>query len=92
MQHRSRAVTSHSLSITLLLALPAVAGCQTGPQVLTQAPGPGRLRPGETVLVDDGSCPAGQVKQVVGGSDRVYMTDTPRPGAPRQTSCVPRAQ
>jgi hypothetical protein len=28
----------------------------------------GQLREGETVLVDDGTCPKGQIKQVVGGN------------------------
>ena len=28
----------------------------------------GQLREGQVVLVDDGSCPAGQIKQVTGGN------------------------
>ena len=30
----------------------------------------GSLKPGEVVLVDDGTCPAGKVKQVVGGDHK----------------------
>lgn len=30
----------------------------------------GALKPGQRVLVDDGSCPAGQIKEVIGGNHR----------------------
>jgi hypothetical protein len=38
-------------------------------EVLKEEPPMGQLREGQTVLVDDGSCPAGQIKQVIGGND-----------------------
>ncbi|MGX1108069.1 MULTISPECIES: DUF6719 family protein [Bradyrhizobium] len=41
------------------------------------------LRVGQRVLVDDGSCPAGQIKQVVGS--RLSQN-----GVVRTSSCVPR--
>jgi hypothetical protein len=41
------------------------------------------LRLGQRVLVDDGSCPAGQIKEVTG----VTMTTT---GIARARKCVPR--
>jgi hypothetical protein len=41
------------------------------------------LRVGQRVLVDDGSCPAGQIKQVVGS--RLSQI-----GVVRTSSCVPR--
>ena len=41
------------------------------------------LRLGQRVLVDDGTCPAGQVKQVLGSK----MTTA---GVTRTRSCVPR--
>lgn len=79
------------------LARPAVlatafvlAGAQAGAQVLAQEPLAGRLRPDERVLVDDGTCPPGQIKQVIGGSNRTYIGNEQRPGTPRQVSCVPR--
>jgi hypothetical protein len=37
-------------------------------QVLKKEPPMGQLREGQTVLVDDGSCPVGQIKQVIGGN------------------------
>lgn len=41
------------------------------------------LRVGQRVLVDDGSCPAGQIKQVIGA--RLSQS-----GVVRTQSCVPR--
>ncbi len=41
---------------------------QAAAQVLKQEPPMGQLREGEAVLVDDGTCPKGQIKQVVGGN------------------------
>lgn len=52
-----------------------LAGCQS---VLKAEPPKGGLKTGQRVLVDDGSCPAGQVKQVTGGS----------PNTPRLKECV----
>jgi len=43
----------------------------------------GDLRLGQRVLVDDGTCPAGQVKEVRGSK----MTGT---GVARTSTCVPR--
>ncbi|MGY3527919.1 hypothetical protein ACVILK_000285 [Bradyrhizobium embrapense] len=41
------------------------------------------LRVGQRVLVDDGSCPAGQIKQIVGSR----LSEN---GVVRTSSCVPR--
>ena len=41
------------------------------------------LRLGQRVLVDDGSCPAGQIKEVAGAK----MTET---GVARSAKCIPR--
>ncbi len=37
-------------------------------EVLKREPPMGQLREGQIVLVDDGTCPAGQIKQVTGGN------------------------
>jgi hypothetical protein len=37
-------------------------------EILKGEPPMGQLREGQTVLVDDGSCPVGQIKQVIGGN------------------------
>jgi hypothetical protein len=61
--------------ILLLLAAPALA------QVASREPDD--LRLGQRVLVDDGSCPAGQVKEVMGSQ----MTTS---GVLRTRKCIPR--
>lgn len=58
--------------------------------LLKSEPGEGQLRPGERVLVDDGSCPAGQIKQVIGGGNRKYRTTERRPGTHREVHCIDR--
>ena len=36
--------------------------------MLKKEPGKGKIATGARVLVDDGSCPKGQIKEVTGGS------------------------
>jgi uncharacterized caspase-like protein len=50
--------------------------------IVKQEPAIGKLPPGASVLVDDGTCPAGQIKQLIGGNIGT--------GQPRLRSCVPR--
>lgn len=59
-----------------IVALMGLAGCQS---ILKSEPAKGTLPQGQKVLVDDGSCPAGQVKQVTGAT----------PGTPRLKECIP---
>ena len=51
-------------------------------QILKIEPAVGQLPAGAKVLIDDGSCPAGKIKQVVGGNVSL--------GQARARSCVPR--
>lgn len=51
--------------------------------VLPREPNPGELRLGQKVYVDDGSCPAGQIKEVAGAR----LTSA---GVERIRKCVPR--
>lgn len=54
---------------------------------LKHEPPMGKLKPGERVLVDDGTCPKGQVKEVIGG-DHVKVGGKNR--IERRTRCIPR--
>ena len=67
--------------------------------VLAKEPTEGHLRPGEQVLVDDGSCPAAQIKEVTGGTNRKCpansdVLDTtqchPVTGSRRTSRCIVR--
>ena len=50
-------------------------------QVLKSEPADGNLPTGKRVLVDDGTCPAGQIKEVTGGSKTEHIA--------RSTRCIP---
>ena len=47
----------------------------------------GALREGQVVLVDDGTCPAGQIKQVIGGN---HVEVGGFKQVKRQRRCIPR--
>ena len=51
----------------LVMCVATSAFAATG-KIVKQEPPMGAMREGEVVLVDDGSCPAGQIKRVVGGN------------------------
>jgi len=55
------------VSLAFTAALSAIASPALA-EVLKREPPLGQLREGQTVLVDDGSCPAGQIKKVTGGN------------------------
>jgi uncharacterized protein DUF6719 len=52
-----------------------------------QEPPMGAMREGQVLLVDDGSCPSGQIKRVVGGN-HTKVGGTKQ--VVRTSSCVPR--
>lgn len=60
-----------------ILFVLGLAGCQS---TLKQEPGSGTLPFGKKVLVDDGSCPQGQIKQITGGNGAKI---------PRVRECIP---
>jgi hypothetical protein len=62
-------------SAALVLFLTASSLCNA--QILKKEPEPGQLTTGTVVLVDDGTCGKGKIKQVTGGSTSV-MTPKPR--------------
>ena len=57
--------------ILVVVGVLAVGACTVGTafaQTLKREPPMGALKEGQRVLVDDGSCPAGQIKEVTGGN------------------------
>lgn len=72
-----RHATCLSLLISIALASTVRAGTVGREQDIVD------LKLGQRVLVDDGTCPAGQVKEVRGAK----MTDK---GVARTSACVPR--
>lgn len=72
----------------LAAALLAAGTAFAAEPMLTRDPPPGHRRPGQHVLVDDGSCPLGQVKELTGGGN--VKRGSPVAGLPRQAGCVQR--
>lgn len=64
-------------------ALMAITASASAEQTVMRERDIADLRVGQRVLVDDGSCPAGQIKQVVGSK-------LSQNGVVRTHSCVPR--
>ena len=54
---------------------------QTRPLVVPTEPPLGMLPEGQRLLVDDGSCPRGMIKEIVGGNRTTNV--------PRQRRCIP---
>ena len=50
----------------------------------------GALKPGQRALVDDGSCPAGQIKEVIGGNFFNPDGTMKASGIVRQRNCIIR--
>jgi hypothetical protein len=71
--------------LLMLVGAPALA---QSPPLPTREPPPGQLKSGESVLVDDHTCPAGQVKQVTSGDNLGRGSTASR--AKRTYACVAR--
>ena len=56
-------------------------------EILKREPPMGALKEGQVVLVDDGSCPKGQIKRVVGGN---HVKAGGFKQIVRTRSCIPR--
>jgi len=79
-----------SITGSILICLIGVAQANASTHLLRHEPPKGRLPAGQKVLVDDGSCPKGQIKEVKGGSDRSLRTGASLPGAGRTYRCIMR--
>lgn len=65
-----------AVAFLLLIVSPASA------VTMNSEPPPGMLGPGQVILVDDGTCGAGRIKQVTGGNNRGEGT------TPRTRKCI----
>jgi hypothetical protein len=74
------------IALVFSIAASLMAGPATA-QVLKREPAMGKLQEGERVLVDDGTCPRGQIKEVVGGN-HVKVGGTKY--IERRRQCIPR--
>ena len=58
--------------------------------ILRHEPPAGKLPAGESVLVDNGKCPHGEILKITAGANRSVSTGTTRTGSKRIYKCVPR--
>lgn len=65
-----------------LAGLLSAAVAQAGQPVLKEVPREGEIQHNKVVLVDDGTCPKGEIKEITGGSREKSI--------PRKTRCVKR--
>ena len=76
-----RCASIHTALAGLLLTAAGIAA-SAPTEILKEVPAKGAVRSGDVVYVDDGKCPPGQVRKIVGGDQKT--------GKPRQVSCVQR--
>lgn len=72
-----------AFAVVTCITASAVAA-QANPPVLKTVPKDGDVPYRAVVLVDDGSCPRGQIKEITGGSREK--------GVPRKVRCMPRPE
>jgi hypothetical protein len=75
--------TVGSIALALFLASSGFCNAQ---MVVEQEPGEGKMQPGQVVLVDDGTCGKGKIKEVTGGE---LGAMNPRP---RTRRCIPKCK
>jgi hypothetical protein len=74
-------------SLGVVLGGCLLAGSAAAVETLKQEPAMGKLTLGQRVLVDDGSCPAGQIKEVIGGD---HVKAGGKQHIVRTYKCIPR--
>ena len=82
---------TRTLALALSTAAVLITGAATAQPILKREPQRGLMRPNDVVLVDDGSCPKGQIKRVTGGT--FGATGSRGSGGARTSrgrTCVPR--
>ena len=67
-----------------LLTVTMVASAQQANEILKEEPANLARRKGQVVYVDDGKCPAGEIKKITGGNQAA--------GVKRQVECVKRPE
>ena len=83
MKRAETMTTNISRIFFLVLLATSVLSVRASAQVMSREQDIGDLRVGQRVMVDDGSCPAGQIKEVSGST----MTAN---GVVRVRKCIPR--
>jgi hypothetical protein len=73
--------------LILAIMVCAGAGVAFGQEMVKREPAMGALKPGQRVLVDDGSCGPGKIKEVIGGN---HVKVGGYSNVVRERRCIPR--
>jgi hypothetical protein len=77
-----------ALMLIVMIAGPAFSNqAWAAPRLPTE---PTEIAPGQKVLIDDGTCPGGQIKELTGGFPLDRNTGQPRPGNGHTRRCIKR--
>ena len=79
--------TRHLPARLLVLGFACGTVAMASAQTVSKEPATGMLKPGERVLVDDRSCPAGQIKEVIGGD---HTKAGGKQQIERRRRCIPK--
>jgi hypothetical protein len=74
-------------SLILAIMISACAAPALGQQIVKREPPMGSLKEGQRVLVDDGSCGPGKIREVTGGN---HVKVGGNSNIVRQSRCIPR--
>jgi len=75
------------LILAVLILVSGALGSAVAVEVVKREPALGALRPGQRVLVDDGSCGPGMIKEVIGGN---HVMVGGYSNIVRERRCIPR--
>ena len=84
LRQHNNTIVSIRPAVYLAIYAAALSGAAFAQEVLKKEPPSGAIKQGQIVLIDDGTCPAGQIKEVRGGKGE-------GPGSVKRTRrCVAR--
>lgn len=81
---KNRDCWNRAVLATVITAGCGIASAQGAIEILKEEPANLALRKGQVVYVDDGKCPAGEIKKLTGGNQAA--------GVKRQVECVKRPE
>ena len=79
-----------AIGMTVFAMAIGVSSLSNAQQMLKQEPGAGQVPAGSVVLVDDGKCGKGKIKQVTGGSN-MSGGQMVAGGSSRTRKCIPKS-
>jgi hypothetical protein len=76
-----------TFAVLMIAGEAMIAGASAAPRLPTE---PAEIGPGQKVLVDDGTCPGGQIKELTGGFPLDRKTGAEKAGGGHTRRCIKR--